>query len=169
MVLKNLIQIMCYFCQYVAVGVAGIGFVIGINSDEFIGNFYLGIFVASFFIVLMVFCSAFISELLFNKARFIWVCFSLIILLTTLACVFFIENGRNTSDIAIAMGIPMTILSMPSGIFGMFFYGKLDLFQFEIIYVDIVVGWVLFFVAGYIQWFFIYLKLVKLFYTNKGN
>lgn len=165
--MRSIIQRIYYFCQYAAMGVTCISLVIGINSSEFIGNLYLGLVVASFFIVFMVVFSVFISELLFNKARLVWGCFSLSILLITLVYLFVIENEGNTSDIALAIEIPMMILSMPSGIFGLFFYYKFEFFKFEMIYANLMISWVISFVVGYAQWFVIYPKLIKLFQKVK--
>lgn len=87
-----------------------------------------------------------------------WICAAIAVLLTTL----YFFNGKPNSDIEVFLTWGMLVLSFPIGIVCALIFAGLTYCLYNLAsvtisttYIWILFSWVVFFVAGYWQWFFL--------------
>ena len=104
----------------------------------------------------------------FILLRLIWIALAVMVLFITL----FFYDGKTNSDVDTILAYGMFILSFPIGLLMAIFAGGIGYvanslygYVVPVSYLTIAIGWILFFVVGYLQWFvlvpFIWSKVRK--------
>jgi hypothetical protein len=127
----------------------------GLYRRELAGFSLWGLLVAAVFVDIAVAISACAEKRIASTARLLWISVCVGVLCIGLILVDPTSNPKAASEIGQIIGFPMSVLTMPLGVIGSVLASKLPLIRPQDFYLGNIFDWMIFFIWGYLQWFFL--------------